>query len=249
MLLGIIGFIAIELILRGMGLSTAAAAIISVCAILAFIPAAHIVKDLTLDAFIKKERKKQRLKMCKMRLLLLESAEFKERARELAKHENTGDFLLVPYQRQRAIDQDDISAAVRCARAVGKKSVVIVSLSDEDEALKAFIAAAQAESGVEISFCGSEKLLNYELEKRPVSDAEADRAFIDGEAMEKRAKQGFFKRIKLQRDAAPFFICAAILFVLSFIMRFPLLYRLLAATSMWLGVGKVVIKRMKKDAR
>ena len=58
MLLGIIGFIAIELILRGFGLSTAAAAISSVCAILAFIPAVHIVKDITLDAFIKKERKK-----------------------------------------------------------------------------------------------------------------------------------------------------------------------------------------------
>ena len=248
-MLGIIGFIATELVLRSLGLSTAAAAIISVCAILAFIPAAHIVKDLTLDAFIKKERKKQRLKMCRMRLLLVGSDEFRKKAHELAKHEKTGDFLLMPYQRQRSIEPDDISAAVRCARAVGKKSVVIVSLSDADEALKAFITAAQAESGIEISFCGAEKLLSYELEMRPVSDAEADRAFIDAEAMERRAKQGFLTRIKLQRDAAPFFICAAILFVLSFIMRFPLLYRLLAATSMWLGVGKSVIKRMKKDAR
>ena len=223
-------YIAVNLILRELGAVKAAAAIISVCAVLVLIVLYILIFQVRLERFIKREREKITDEMCARKALLMPEADFFELAKKVAVSKGKDCSFVCAFQTACETDADSIIKAYRQAKAQGMDSVFIVSLSPLSEDAEKTVEYID---DIRIDTADQKDITAILREGEEFTDEKADAEFVK-RFNKKRPSKNFFRRLTAEKRILPYLICGILFFVLSLVLKYSLYYRLLGAFCIWI---------------
>ena len=242
-LLCIIMFVAFTLAFFGKGFCELTSVILSLCSVTVISVVFVIAEDITLNRYISKQRQEIKLEQCRRKLLVMEKSEYEKYAESAAKQITDSNYYLCATQSVSELTEDFAAQAMRIAVNQNKDTVVIAALCKDEKNF----SELEEIFDVKLIVLNYKQLCEHYLYQNPIDDDCADDSFKQKYETIKKKRFSILKNINLSGRQTKFFGCALMLFVFSFLVNYPLYYRILAILCFWLGIGITVFSRIKKE--
>lgn len=240
----VLTYLILKLLLQEAGFASYAAGLMAICFTVIFLIAAHIVSDIMLDRYIRRDRKDRMRRKFAFDLAMMSDEEFMRLVDASLEDQRSGPKHMEVIQRISPVNADDVLKGCRAARNEGADTLVIAASSKIDDSAKEY---AKNVGNMKIVFVSSDELVELMLKENGVDDEAADALFM-AEQEEKTAKKkrSISEKFAAQKNFAPYFMCGFALFVLSLFTRFSLYYKLIAVVCVWAGSFKLVRQKLRK---